>query len=479
LARSLRGPYDWPVRRDDGGPGAFVQIVVVGAMLIGAALVASRWALPMDLESAAALALFGTVVVLTFVNTEVVLYLVLLSMLFSPERGFGGGPLPESRMLVMRTEDILLAVVALGWLARIALNKDLGLVIRTPLNRPILAYLLSALVATLVGYLSGTVETSAGFFYVLKYVEYFVVYYMVANNLGDRRQAWRLVVAAFLVAATVSVIGAAQIPSGARVSAPFEGEAGEPNTFGGYLLLMMALAAGLALESSRTGVRVGSLALLALMVPSFLFTLSRASYLGVLPALGVLAALSRRRAVFTVLPAAGLGLLVIGAPLVGTLVPSAVVNRIWSTFQPEPEQPVVKLGDVALDPSSSERVIDMQRALDGWQQRPLFGWGVTGFAFVDGQYTRILVETGLVGLMAFLWLLASVVVSSVKTLRMLGDADDRGLVLGFLAGTAGLLTHAIATNTFIIVRIMEPYWFFAAVVISLPRLEAHETRVDA
>ena len=478
MARSLRRPYDRAVRRDDGGPGAFVQIVVVGAMLIGAALVASRWALPMDLESAAALALFATVGVLAFVNTEVVLYLVLLSMLFSPERGFGGAPLAESRMLVMRTEDFLLAVVALGWLARVALNKDLGLVIRTPLNRPILAYLLSALVATLAGYLTGTVETSAGFFYVLKYVEYFVVYYMVANNLGDRRQAWRLVVAAFLIAAAVSVLGAAQIPSGARVSAPFEGEIGEPNTFGGYLLLMMALAAGLALESSRTGVRVGSLAVLALMAPSFLFTLSRASYLGVLPALGVLAALSRRRAVFTVLLAAGLGLLVVGAPVVGTLVPSTVVDRIWSTFQPEPEQPVVKFGDVALDPSASERVIDMQRALDGWRQRPLFGWGVTGFGFMDGQYARILVETGLVGLMAFLWLMASVVASSVKTLRMLRDPDGRGLVLGFLAGTAGLLTHAIATNTFIIIRIMEPYWFFAAVVISLPRLEAYEARGD-
>src|SRR2546426_8383069 len=74
---------------------------------------------------------------------------------------------------------------------------------------------------------------------------------MVANNLGDRSQAWRLVGAALLTAAIVSVIGAAQIPSGQRVSAPFEGSEGEPNTFGGYLVLMIAVISGIALETQR------------------------------------------------------------------------------------------------------------------------------------------------------------------------------------------------------------------------------------
>jgi hypothetical protein len=479
LARSLIRPYALGVPRDDGGPSALVQVVVFGLVLVGTALMASRWPLFADLERAVGLALFVAVFVFMFVKTEVVLYLILLSMLFSPEFGLGTERLAESRTLVTRTEDVLLGVVAIGWLAKVALNKELGLVARTPLNRPILAYLLSALIATLVGYLSGTVDTAAGFFYVLKYVEYFVVYYMVANNLADRRQAWRLVVVALLTAAAVSLIGTAQIPSGARVSAPFEGEASEPNTFGGYLLLMMALVSGLVLEASRIRVRVGSLALLALMVPPFLFTLSRASYLGVLPALAVLAALSRHRALLTGLLVTGAVVLLIGAPLVSTLVPSTVVERIWYTFEPEAGQPTVALGDVALDPSASARIIDMQRAVDGWRQRPVFGWGVTGFVFMDGQYSRILVETGLVGLAAFLWLIASVVASSVKTLRVLRDPDGRGLVLGFLAGTAGLLAHAIGTNTFIIIRIMEPYWFFAAVIVSLPRLEAYEAGLDS
>ena len=134
---------------------------------------------------AAALAVFLVV----FVKTEFGLYLVLFSMLLSPEFGSSVGGVAESRRIVIRSEDILLLVVAFSWLAKTAVNKELGLTLKTPLNRPILAYVAATAIATLIGYMSGTVSGMGGFFYVLKYVEYFVVYYMVVNNLVDRRQA--------------------------------------------------------------------------------------------------------------------------------------------------------------------------------------------------------------------------------------------------------------------------------------------------
>jgi hypothetical protein len=46
--------------------------------------------------------------------------------------------------------------------------------------------------------------------------------------------------------------------------------------------------------------------------------------------------------------------------------------------------------------------------------------------------------------------------------------------MGFLAGFVGLLFHGIGANTFIIVRIMEPFWFVAAMVIMVPELEKKE-----
>jgi hypothetical protein len=415
--------------------------------------------------AAAAFAVF----ILVFIRSEVGLYLVLFSMLLSPEFGSGPERLAEGRSVVIRLEDVLLLVIALSWLAKMSMNKELGLAVRNRLNRPIVAYVAVTLLATLVGVLSGTVRTSAGWFYVLKYVEYFVVFYMTLNNVRDREQAWRLMMAAFLTAAVVSVIGLSQIPGGQRVSAPFEGQSGEPNTFGGYLLLMIAILAGLALETRSTRTRAWSLGLVALMFLPFMFTLSRASYLGVIPVLLVLAVLSRNRRVV-------IGLLGVGAlfsPLLFTdLMPAAVKERILYTFKPETGQATVRLGRVAFDPSTSERLNAMRDAVAGWIQRPILGYGVTGFRFLDTQYFRTLAETGLLGFATFLWLVATVLRSTAESLSLLRDADDRGVAIGFLAGTVGILVHAFGSNTFIIIRIMEPFWFFMAVIVALPMLEA-------
>lgn len=463
--------------RGGGGQGPLLARGPLGAVVVVAAAgIVARWALA-DAGDLTVLALGVAMFVLVFVRAEFALHGLLLSMLLSPEIGLDSQALAESRALTVRGDDILLAMMALSWLARTAVNKELGLIAKTRLNRPILAYLLTGLLATLLGYVSGTVATPAGFLYVLKYAEYFVVYYLVANNVADGRQAWRLVTTAFLTAAVISVVGLAQLPGGGRVSAPFEGEEGEPNTFGGYLLLMMALAAGLAIEGGR-GIRLAGLGLLTVMLPPFLFTLSRSSYLGVVPVLGVLAVGTRRRLLLAGLLVVVVLALLAGPELAAWLVPSTVVDRIAGTFRPEYGQVTVRLGDVAFDPSTSERLVAAHQALGGWLERPLFGWGITGFAFVDGQYARTLVETGLLGMLSFLWLVIALMRSTLHAVRSVEDSKARGLGLGFLAGTAGLLTQAIGVNTFIIIRIMEPFWFFAAVVQILPTLETAERDGD-
>lgn len=415
------------------------------------------------------LVLLAVVIVflLVFIRTELGLYLVILSMLLSPEFSAGGG-LAEHRSLVFRAEDVLLLIIAVSWFAKTAVNKELGLVAKTPLNRPIMMYILVTFLATLVGYMLGTVRTTTGFFYILKYVEYFFVYYMVVNNLSDRAQARRILIVAFVTAAVVSLIGISQIPSGQRVSAPFEGDAGEPNTFGGYLLLLMCVCLGIALETTRARMRAAMFALTGMMFVPFLFTLSRASYLGVIPAVGVLAFLSSRRRLMIGLLAFG----IVASPVLLTFAPAPVVKRVAYTFKPEERHATTRIGGIAFDPSTSARFISFKDALDGWMARPILGYGVTGFGFMDAQYARTLVETGLIGLAVFVWLVVSLFRTARDSFRSLVDPEDRGFALGVLAGIAGLATHAVGSNTFIIVRIMEPFWLFMGIVVMLPRFQA-------
>src|SRR5439155_372401 len=136
------------------------------------------------------------------------------------------------------------------------------------------------------------------------------------------------------------VIGLAQVPSGERVSAPFEGEIGEPNTFGGYLLFMMAIAAGVAFETESLRRRAQCLILLGLMAVPFFFTLSRASYLGLIPAFLVIARYTTRRR-FVV------GLILFGLVLSPALIfvaPKAVKDRVTYTFKEEKGSDTVRVG---------------------------------------------------------------------------------------------------------------------------------------
>jgi hypothetical protein len=463
------------MRRGSAGPAGspvLGNLVLVG-VLVAAAYVLShglaRASFSYTMGALAAVMLFG----LVFLRNDFGLYVVTFSMLLSPEFAAGAGGIAEGRSIVVRSEDFVLIVIGLAWLAKTAVNKELGLVAKTPLNRPILFYVLANLVATLLGYLWGSVAGSSGFFYVLKYVEYFVVYYMVVNNVQDREHARRLVIAAFLTAAIVSVVGIAQIPSGERVSAPFEGEVGEPNTFGGYLLLMMAIAGGVALETHRFRLRAACLSLIGLMGLPFVFTLSRASYVGIPPALLVLAWFTRQRRVMVGVVL----LLAVCSPILAVTLPSSVTKRVLYTFEPEKGQATVHIGRVGLDPSTSARLLSFRSAIEGWLSRPVFGHGVTGFGFMDAQYARVLVETGLVGLAAFAWLVWTVLRASAAAFRSLTVPEDRGVALGFMVGTIGLLAHAVGSNTFIIVRIMEPFWFFAGIVLMLPQLERAEVPV--
>ena len=101
----------------------------------------------------------------------------------------------------------------------------------------------------------------------------------------------------------------------------------------------------------------------------------------------------------------------------------------------------------------------------------MLGYGVTGYKFVDAQFPRVLTETGIIGLFAFLYLLFCTGKAAVENLRVLNDPLFRGTTIGFLAGFTGLLFHSIGANTFIIVRIMEPFWFLAGLVVVLPVIE--------
>ena len=71
------------------------------------------------------------------------------------------------------------------------------------------------------------------------------------------------------------------------------------------------------------------------------------------------------------------------------------------TFTQPEAKGQVKIGDIRLDTSTSARLVSWKKALEDFPKHPLLGHGITGYSFVDAQYPRVLVETGILGFMAF------------------------------------------------------------------------------
>ncbi len=135
-------------------------------------LLAAGYAFVMpDLSMTLAITLGGGIVflIVCLVSTGAALYILIFAMLLSPEFIVGeteGGTL--GRGITLRVDDFLLLVMGITWLAKMAVNKKLGLFLRTPLNKPIAYYMLACLTSTLLGSLFLKVDLMTGSFFVLK-----------------------------------------------------------------------------------------------------------------------------------------------------------------------------------------------------------------------------------------------------------------------------------------------------------------------
>jgi O-antigen ligase len=447
--------------------GVFLLLSMAGTLFVAALLVSQ-----LETSMGILMGLGIAVSVLVFFKTEIAIYLLIGSMLLSPEIGLGGlattgGTL--GRGVTFRFDDFLLVIIAFSWLIKSALYKELGIFKKTPLNGAMLFYAFACVLSTLLGIAAGRVEVLTGSLFVLKYIQYFVLFFLVINSIEDRKQLRRYWLAVLVTALIVGAIGLAQIPGGGRVTAPFEGDSPEPNTFAGYLGFVILICLALALNLPNLKRSLSYFFIAAFLFLPFLFTLSRASYLGFVPGLAVVLLLNRQRVVSYTLLALFLAVLIFP-----NVFPQAIRDRIAFTFTQAPTVGQVTVLGQRLDTSTSARLRSFQEAADAFYQEPIVGYGVTGWRFIDAQYFRTLIETGLVGLMAFLFLLYKLFRLGLDRFRSSGeDPFSRGLAIGFLGGFVFLLFHAIGSNTFIIVRIMQPFWLVTGLVFML-RLMATE-----
>jgi hypothetical protein len=117
--------------------------------------------------------------VFSFLYPKTSLGLLVFSMLLSPKLGFGS--VTSNREAVLRYDDVLLVIMFFSWFARMAIIKGKAFITHTPLQAPILIYTSVYILSTALGIMRGNLDPKPASFYLLKYIEYFFLYFMTVN----------------------------------------------------------------------------------------------------------------------------------------------------------------------------------------------------------------------------------------------------------------------------------------------------------
>jgi hypothetical protein len=401
----------------------------------------------------------------TVLRIEVGLFVLLAAMLLSPEielRPGSGG----DRNVNIRYDDILIIVIFVGVMVKLTFEGRLSLWQPSPINAGIAAYYAVCLFSTMLALERSlpSWDRRAAFFVLLKMLEFYLIFFMVAHSVRRSRDLRTPIGLFFLVMLVVSVYGIYSIGTTPRVSAPFEKGGTEPNTLGGYLMLSLCVALGLLIQAPTLRHKLVFLCICMTGFVPLLYTLSRASYGGLIVGIAVIATVSRK---YSILVALGVVL-----AFSSVIMPDVVVERVAKTVQDEGGQEVV-VGGVELgvvDKSTYERVHVWRKVafiMSLGAQYFLFGGGIGWESVLDSQYARVLLETGVIGLMAFLFLQWRLLKTTRQAYRWTEDWMGRGIALGMFGATIALVAHSFGTISFLIVRIMEPYWFLVALTVSI------------
>ncbi|MCL4489673.1 MAG: O-antigen ligase family protein [Chloroflexi bacterium] len=332
------------------------------------------------------------------------------------------------------------------------------------LDRPWLMFAALTLPALLMAYVRDV--TPINVLWQLKaYFLYPCLAYLIAASVTNERR-WRFVLAVGLIAACI--VGLTAILSWVQRGSAVElsdggysyadragGSFGIINQFGFYLSSMALVALGLLSGKPRGWNQIPGL-VAPILVFAMALSGSRGAWMGFLAGLAVFLVL--RRPSWPVWVGA---LVVVGGLLYWQ----------WPYLQ-------------SRLPNANEDAARLDYLATGWEafrRYPLFGAGWGASFYLDGlgrlqsadgvlqlhdDYVNLLVQVGLVGLVAFLWIWVRVIRFAVRQIRILSSHRLAGPLAGLIAGVVALLVEATTDHVFWRPDIAGQIWWITGMLLA-------------
>ena len=229
----------------------------------------------------------------------------------------------------------------------------------------------------------------------------------------------------------------------------------------------MLFLLGLSALQKRKSIKLAIWVLVAFSGYCLLFSYSREAYAGILVGLLFLG-LVRQRWVLI-----GLAAFLLSWQ---SLVPTSVQERVLMTYDKNDQQ---------LDTSAQDRVTLWNDAVDLFHQNPVLGAGFDTYQWQHrvGIYTdthnyflKVLVETGVLGLMLFLFVLAKATRLGVKLYRSARDPFLQSIGLGFALLMACVFVVNFFGDRWLYVEVNGFLWVLLACVVRGQMIENESAR---
>jgi len=394
------------------------------------------------------------------------LFLLIAGISLSPRLPLG--VLSIGRTIDIRAEDVILCLGSIVLLFGIFVSGKYKLQL-PPLFWPIVAWSGFGLFSVSMNLLLGEINFNFAFFYLLKEIEFFVLYLVVffcISNFDLRKQLVKhwfffTLVNIFWLEYVFIFDVKWSIFYGANMFAEPQG----PFPSGGYFLLVFIFLFNLfifyynKIEISKL-TKISLLGLSLSPILGVILSGSMASAIGLFCAIFVSLFLllkdrinSKTFAKITIFVVVALGILLLSIqalPVNKRIISFSKIKREYVTGSTDSRIGILK-NHLSIILSSPSNLI--------------MGLGVRGEA--HSQYMRIALERGLVGLFLFFWLMWSILKISYNKFKTKDDLFKKGLCAGLLVSTIAMLVMSIPNDVFMTVKPAEVYWFFAAMALAI------------
>lgn len=363
--------------------------------------------------------------------------------------------LPASKAIV----EICATLAFIAWVVKNTNNYSFKLP-KTDLNIPLLFFIVISILS--VSVTTQYPDISARTFF-RKTMEYVIIFFMMAEVITTKKRLTNILIAMLVSSSIVGLDGIYQqimkfdfvrrFPLYAgKVTATFQFS----NNLAGYLITILPIPISLAIHrATNRKTRLFLIGLSALLIVCLLLTRTRGAWLGFILAL-LFVCLFNGKKVFL---SAILFLIILAL-----LSPSAIKDQIKS------------FATLSTDVSTDDRMIIWNTGWKMFIDKPFFGHGLGTFMSVFGKYKpedyieivyahncylQMAAETGIFGLLIFLWFVAALLKGAVFKVLKFKDKFLKATLIGIVGGILAYLVHSFVDTHLYSLPLAVLFWAMA------------------